>query len=134
VNVADGKQSLLDLVMEVTDGLGAQRVFNTIGSSGSILESLRMLANAGLVVLMATKEKEFAVPSLLISGERAIKTSANAMLSDFSRAVDLLETGMLKVDPLVTHRFPLSRALDAFAVACSKDQNGAIKIVIDCQS
>ena len=45
-----------------------------------------------------------------------------------------LETGMLKVDPLVTHRFPLSRALDAFAVACSKDQNGAIKIVIDCQS
>jgi 2-desacetyl-2-hydroxyethyl bacteriochlorophyllide A dehydrogenase len=134
VNVADGKQSLLDLVMKVTDGLGAQRVFNTIGSSGSILESLRMLANAGVVVLMATKEKEFAVPSLLISGERAIKTSANAMLSDFSRAVDLLETGMLKVDPLVTHRFPLSRALDAFAVACSKDQNGAIKIVIDCQS
>ena len=111
-----------------------QRVFNTIGSSGSILESLRMLANAGVVVLMATKEKEFAVPSLLISGERAIKTSANAMLSDFPRAVDLLETGMLKVDPLVTHRFPLSRAIDAFAVACSKDQNGAIKIVIDCQS
>jgi L-iditol 2-dehydrogenase len=55
-------------------------------------------------------------------------------LSDFPRAVELLETGMVKVDPLVTHRFPLSQALDAFAVACSKDQNGAIKIVIDCQS
>ena len=93
-----------------------------------------MLGNAGAVVLMATREKEFSVPSLLISGERSIKTSANAMLSDFPRAVVLLESGMLKVDPLVTHRFPLSRALDAFAVACNKDQHGAIKVIIDCQS
>jgi threonine dehydrogenase-like Zn-dependent dehydrogenase len=134
VNVADGNRSLADLIMEVTGGLGAQRVFNTVGTSDSILESLRMLANAGVVVLMATKEREFTVPSLLISGERAIKTSANAMLSDFPKAVELLESGMLKVDPLVTHRFPLSRGLDAFAVACSKDRNGAIKIILDCQA
>jgi 2-desacetyl-2-hydroxyethyl bacteriochlorophyllide A dehydrogenase len=134
VNVADGKHNLCDEVMKVTDRLGAHRVFNTVGTSESIVESLQMLANTGVVVLMATKEREFSVPSLLISGERAIKTSANAMLSDFPKAVELLEAGMLKVDPLVTHRFPLSRALDAFAVACSKDQNGAIKIILDCQS
>jgi threonine dehydrogenase-like Zn-dependent dehydrogenase len=93
-----------------------------------------MLANSGVVVLMVTKDREFTVPSLLISGERAIKTSANALLSDFPKAVDLLESGMLMVDPLVTHRFPLSRGLEAFDVACSKDQNGAIKIILDCQS
>jgi threonine dehydrogenase-like Zn-dependent dehydrogenase len=134
VNVADGQRNLLDLVMEVTGGLGAQRVFNTVGASDSILESLRMLANSGVVVLMATKEREFTVPSLLISGERAIRTSSNAMLSDFPKAVDLLESGMLKVDPLVSHRFSLSRGLEAFNVACSKDKNGAIKIILDCQS
>jgi threonine dehydrogenase-like Zn-dependent dehydrogenase len=87
-----------------------------------------------VVVLMATKEREFTVPSLLISGERAIRTSSNAMLSDFPKAVDLLESGMLKVDPLVSHRFSLSRGLEAFNVACSKDKNGAIKIILDCQS
>ena len=134
VNVADGKQNLLDLVMNAHRRTRRPKGVQHVGSSESILESLRMLANAGVVVLMATKEKEFTVPSLLISGERAIRTSANAMLSDFPKAVELLEAGMLKVDPLVTHRFPLSRAIDAFAVACSKDQNGAIKIVIDCQS
>ncbi len=134
VNVADGKQSLLDVVMKATGGLGVQKVFNTVGSSESILESLRMLASAGVVVLMATKDPTFTVPSLMISGERTVKTSSNAMLSDFPRAVELLEAGMLKVDPLVTHRFPLSRAIDAFSVACGKDQNKAIKIIIDCQS
>ena len=134
VNVADGKKNLLDLVMQVTAGCGAQKVFNTVGSTESILESLRMLASRRVVVLMATKEPQFTVPSLLLSGERTMKTSSNALLSDFPKAVDLLEAGMLKVDPLVTHRFPLSRALEAFAVACGKEQNKAIKIIIDCQS
>ncbi len=134
VNVADDNRNLLDLVMKVTGGFGAQRVFNTVGSSESIIESLQMLANLGVVVLMATREEEFVVPSLMISGERAIKTSANALLSDFPKALDLLEMGMLKVDPLVTHRFPLSRAMEAFSVACNKDRHGAVKIILDCQT
>jgi (R,R)-butanediol dehydrogenase/meso-butanediol dehydrogenase/diacetyl reductase/L-iditol 2-dehydrogenase len=83
---------------------------------------------------MATKDPEFSFPSLAISGERSIRTSSNALLSDFPKAVALLEAGMLAVDPLVTHRFPLSRAVDAFAVACSKGANRAIKIILDCQS
>jgi 2-desacetyl-2-hydroxyethyl bacteriochlorophyllide A dehydrogenase len=133
VNVADGKRTLLDSVMQATGGLGVRKVFNTVGSSVSIRESLQMLASGGVVVLMATKDKEFTVPSLLLSGERTMKTSSNAMLSDFPRAVALLEAAMLKIDPLVTHRFPLNQATEAFEVACSKDQSKAIKIVIDCQ-
>jgi threonine dehydrogenase-like Zn-dependent dehydrogenase len=134
VNVADGKQSLRDLVMKITGGLGVQKVFNTVGSRESIRESLEMLAAAGTVVLMATKDPEFSIPSLSISGERCVRTSSNALLSDFPKAVSLLEAGMLAVDPLVTHRFPLNRAIDAFAIACSKDRNKAIKIILDCQS
>jgi 2-desacetyl-2-hydroxyethyl bacteriochlorophyllide A dehydrogenase len=134
VNVADEKGSLLDLVMKATGGRGAQRVFNTVGTRESIEESLRMLASAGVVVLMATKEKEISFPSLLLSGERTLKTSSNALLSDFPRAVALLEASMLKVDPLITHRFPLSKGVEAFRVACNKEQSKAIKIVLDCQS
>jgi threonine dehydrogenase-like Zn-dependent dehydrogenase len=134
VNVAGGKQNLLDAVMRATAGLGVQKVFNTVGTCESIRESLQMLAPAGVVVLMAAKDPEIALSSLMISGERTVKTSANALLSDFPKAVDLLEAGMLKVDPLVTHRFPLGRAVDAFAVACNKDKNKAIKVIIDCQA
>jgi threonine dehydrogenase-like Zn-dependent dehydrogenase len=127
-------QTLLDLVMQVTEGRGVQKVFNTIGSSESILESLRMLAPGGVVVLMATKDREFTIPSLMISGERTLKTSSNALMTDFPKAIALLEAGMLKVDPLVTHTFPLSGAVDAMAVACDKEHSKAIKVVVDCQS
>ena len=70
---------------------------------------------------------------MLLSGQRTIKTSSNALYRDFPKAMQLLRAGLVKVDPLVTHRFPLSRAVEAFAVACNKDGHQAIKIVLDCQ-
>jgi 2-desacetyl-2-hydroxyethyl bacteriochlorophyllide A dehydrogenase len=134
VNVADGKSTLLDAAMCATGGRGVRKVFNTVGTQESIVESLKMLSAGGVVVLMATKDPEISIPSLSISGERAIRTSSNAMLSDFPRAVALMEAGMLDVDSLITHRFPLSRATEAFDVACNKDRSNAVKIVLDCRS
>ena len=134
LNAAVPGQNLRDLVMGSTDGHGVERVFNTVGSSESITESLGLLTNGGVLVLMATKDKDIRFPSLMLSGERAIRTSSNALFSDFPRALDLLRTELLKVTPLVTHRFALSHGIEAFRVACGKEQSGAIKIVLDCQS
>ncbi len=134
LNVADSKQSITDLVKSKTGGLGVDRVYNTVGSHDSIIESLGLLKNAGTVVLMATKNKEISFPSLLLSGERTMKTSTNAMYTDFPRVIELLASGLVKVDPMITHRFDLMDGLKAFETACNKDQTQAIKIVINCES
>jgi L-iditol 2-dehydrogenase len=131
---AGGTPALHERVMQLTDNRGVDKVFNTVGSSESIVESLQMLAPAGVVVLMATKDPQFTIPSLSLSGERTLKTSSNALMTDFPRAVALLEAGMLKVDPLVTHDFPLSRGTEALATACDKQGSKAIKVIVDCQS
>jgi threonine dehydrogenase-like Zn-dependent dehydrogenase len=94
LNVADSGQTYTDLVKKQTGGLGVDRVFNTVGSQDSIVESLALLKNRGLVVLMATKKEEISFPALLLSGERAIKTSTNAMYTDFPRAIELLASGL----------------------------------------
>jgi threonine dehydrogenase-like Zn-dependent dehydrogenase len=86
------------------------------------------------LVLLATKEKEIRFPALLLSGERTLKTSSNAYYSDFSRALDFLATGMIDVEPLISHRLGLSQALEAFQIACNKAESGAIKVVLDCQN
>lgn len=131
VNVAGSKSSLGDLVMQTTGGCGVERIFNTVGSSESILESLRLLDNAGILVLMATRDREIRFPSLMISGERTLRTSSNARFSDFPKALGLLAAGLVKVEPMVTHRFALSRGLEAFEVACDKERTGAIKVMVD---
>jgi threonine dehydrogenase-like Zn-dependent dehydrogenase len=134
LNVSAGSADLRDLVMDKTDSKGVDLAFNTVGTSTSILESLEILKKGGTLVLMAAKDDELGFPSLLLSGERTIKTSSNAMYTDFPKAIEIVSTGQVKVEPLITHRFALSDALSAFEVACSKSQSGAVKIIIDCQS
>ena len=83
--------------------------------------------------MMAAKEDELNIPSLLLSGERTIRTSSNAMYTDFPRVIELVSTGQVKVDPLITHRFDLSDGLKAFEAACNKSTTGAVKVIINCQ-
>jgi threonine dehydrogenase-like Zn-dependent dehydrogenase len=134
LNVSDKKSRLREWVMDTTGGRGVDRVFNTVGSNASIVESLEILAPAGVVVLMVTKEPKLQMPSLLLSGERTIKTSTNAMNTDLPRAIELIARGLVRVEPLITHRFPLTQGVKAFDVACNKDKTGAIKVILDCQS
>ncbi len=134
LNLTASATRLRDLVMEKTNGEGVDLAFNTVGTSASILESLEILKKGGTLVLMAAKEDELRFPSLLLSGERTIRTSSNAMYTDFPRVIELVSAGRVKVEPLITHRFDLSDAIRAFEVACNKDKTGAVKIIIDCQS
>lgn len=134
LNVRNGSKNLFDLVMEKTNHRGVDMSFNTVGTTESILESLKMLKKGGTLILMATKENEICFPSLLLSGERTIKTSSNGLYSDFPRVIELVSVGAVKVDLLITHHFPLSDAVKAFEMACNKDKTGAIKIIIECQS
>jgi 2-desacetyl-2-hydroxyethyl bacteriochlorophyllide A dehydrogenase len=134
LNIADSEQTITDLVKTKTDGLGVDRVFNTVGSQDSIVESLALLKNRGFVILLATKNREISFPALLLSGERMIRTSTNAMYTDFPRAIGLLASSLVRVDPMITHRFNLRDGIKAFETACNKAQTQAIKIILNCQS
>jgi len=135
--VAGQENALFEAVMDQTGGAGVHIVYNTIGTQESIEQSLRMLRKGGTLVLLATKDKQISFPALLLSGERGertIRTSSNAYYSDFPRALEMLASGIVKVDPLISHRLPLTSALDAFQIACNKSQSGAIKVVLDCRN
>ena len=133
LNLSREKTGLVNLVMDKTGREGVNLVFNTIGTTASIVESLKILKKGGTLVLMAMKEDEIRFPALLLSGERTIKTSSNAMYTDFPRVIELVARNTVKVDPLITHRFGLSEGLKAFEVACNKAKTGAIKVIIECR-
>jgi 2-desacetyl-2-hydroxyethyl bacteriochlorophyllide A dehydrogenase len=134
INVAGGDLGLIDVVKAATGGRGVDRVFDTVGAHETMLEGLGALATRGVLVMMATKDDEIHFPALMLSGERTIKTSTNSLYSDFPRAIDLVHSGAVRVDPLVTHRFALRDGVQAFEVAANKAHSGAIKVVLDCRS
>jgi 2-desacetyl-2-hydroxyethyl bacteriochlorophyllide A dehydrogenase len=134
VNVSRNADLFRETVQAATRGEGVELAYDTVGAEESIAHSLSILKKGGVLVLMATKDDEVRFPSLLLTGERAIRTSANARYADFPRAMELLQRKRVQVLPLVSHRFPLSQAVEAFEVACHKSRSGAIKIILECQS
>lgn len=132
IDVSNGKDDeLAKCIQQRTDGQGVEIVFNTVGSSESIAQSLGLVRKGGTLVLLATKEDEIRFPSLKLSGERSIRTSSNAMASDFGRVMRMVESRQVRVEPLITHRFNLDDAPQAFTVACDKKNTGAIKVIIE---
>ncbi len=134
LKLSPGANRFRELVMDQTRGAGVDLVFDTVGTTQTIQEALGLLKKGGTLVLMATKEEDIRFPALLLSAERTLKTSSNALYTDFPRAIECLATGKIRVDPLITHRFALTNALEAFQTACNKSRTGAIKIILDCQS
>ena len=53
----------------------------------------------------------------------------NGGRGQYERALELVRTGRIELEPMVTHRFSLDEIAEAFAVADSKS-GGAIKVVV----
>ena len=64
LNVGDDAVSAMDWVRGILRGRGVNRVFNTVGSNRSVVESLELLENAGVCVLLASKEGELRLPGM----------------------------------------------------------------------
>ena len=105
-------------------------VFDTVGSEDSIRRGLGLLSPGGALVLLSISEKPVSFATIGISGERRILSSANNRYPDFRRAIELLARGLVRVEPLITHRFPLEDGMKAFDVMLRKKEEGAYKVVL----
>ena len=128
--VVSGSSGNLTRLFSAGRGERADIVLDTLGTSDVISHGLSILDKGGIIVLLAVHSGEVTFSPLLINGERRIATSANNRYADFSRAIDLLATGKVRVEHLITHRFPLSRARDAFFVMENKEREKAFKVIL----
>jgi len=124
------KEDPVDRIMSATAGLGADVVFDTVGSAETLGQGLKMLAPAGTLVNMATHATEISLNLLQIGSERVIRSSSNYYFHDFQAALDLAADGRLNLKPLITHRFPLEEVPKAFEILLDREKNHALKVMI----
>jgi len=123
-------QELEDQVMEHTNGSGANVIFDTVGSQETFIQSLKLLRRGGKLILLAVPPQEVSLDPSLLSGERVVMSSANNTYPCFPLAIELMKSGKVKADPIITHQYPISEAIEAFRVAEDKEKHGAVKVVI----
>ncbi len=110
-----------DFVRSVTAGRGADYVFITVGSKAAIEQGFGLISKAGTLVLvgmpasgvMAQFEPlEFANDSQRMLGS---KMGSARIGIDIPRLVDLYQQGRIKLDELISARYPLEQINEACA-------------------
>lgn len=122
-------------VMEITEGRGADIVFDSVGGHAPILDSeVRMLRPQGTLGMIGVRqEATFELSKAHLKELDIIFVFSYACWNyqtEFSIAMTLLETDKLQTTPVVTHTFPLDRIDEAFETARNKTQSKAIKVTI----
>ncbi len=132
--VLDGRDedagALAAEVLAWSAGRGVHAVFDSTGDRALQEAGLRMLAPGGSLMLMAGAAEGLRIDPAALAGERTVTTSSNNLRSEFERGLDLLASGTVRVEPMITHVFSLTDAARAFEVAAGKHRTGAIKVLI----
>jgi Zn-dependent alcohol dehydrogenase len=111
-----------DTVKKLTGGRGADFVFVTVGSVAAIQQGFSYTAMRGTTVIIGLpnyKDTFTFAPMDIIPTEKNIiggfMGAANLKI-DIPNLVTMYQTGRLKLDELVTGRYPLDRINDVFAM------------------
>ena len=118
-------------VRELTEGRGADAVIVAVGGSGLIRPAMDATRPGGRVLLFAQT-----VRGEVIVDPAAICVDEKTLLGSYSASVDLQEDSVsfvmsceMDLERLISHRFPLSNALEALDLA-AHPQPDSMKIVI----
>jgi 2-desacetyl-2-hydroxyethyl bacteriochlorophyllide A dehydrogenase len=121
-----------DAVAQIRDGLPHRPdiVFDCVANQGSIDQAIALALKGGTVVVEGVPRGAVQIPLHLVQ-DRELRLQGTAMYvrEDVERAIDLIASGDVPAQRLVTRTFPLDQAEQAFrAAAEGVDGEPAVKI------
>lgn len=129
--VKAGQPDTLQQIQALTEGRGADYVIITVGSARAAQEAIPMAGPRGMIIMvgLAPRGETITIPPML-PGERMLTGSGMGttnLSQDVPKLVDLYLAGKLKLDELITERYPLERINEAIE---SVERGEALRNVI----
>jgi len=104
----------------LTDGAGADLAFETSGNTKAQAQVPDALGFGGKAVFVGFGAREPSInPSAIIGKQLVLMGSFVASVNDYWDIVDFIRGQQLPLEKMITHRFPLSEASEAFRLADS---------------
>jgi L-iditol 2-dehydrogenase len=123
-------QAVVDKVMELTDGRGADVVVSAAGNDPMVLEeAMQIAAKRGQILYFAATLSDPVTLNLDVIHYRELTLvgSHDSTTANYETALALLKTGAMQVESLITHRFPLDQIQEAFEFARKR---AGIKVLV----
>jgi L-iditol 2-dehydrogenase len=124
-----GDNSQLSEMRAATNGRGVDVAFEVAGEQETVDTSVAVVIPGGKVILVgipADDQTSFSASTARRKG-LTIKL-VRRMKHTYPRAIELVSKGLVDVRSIVTHRFPLTQATEAFRVA---ERREGLKIMIE---
>ncbi len=131
--VNSSKQDAVEAVLNLTEGRGADYTFVTVGNSTVISQASLMVHSSGVVVVAGmpgNDDVKFTLNAHDMTCGRTLigsKMGSTRLTVDVPRLVELYQQGRLKLDELITQRYPLEKINEAII---SMEQGEALRNVI----
>lgn len=125
-----GDNSQLDEVRAATRGRGVDVAFEAAGVQETVDVSVAAVLNGGKVMLVGIPDDERTSFSASAARRKGLTIKlVRRMKHTYPRAIELVSKGLVDVRSLVTHRFPLERAGEAFQTA---ERREGLKVMVEC--
>ena len=125
-----GREDAVKKVLDLTQGYGCDVYIHNSGHPSGVIQGLKMVRKHGTFVEFSVFSAETSVDWSII-GDRKEMTIIGSHISGqegYPVAIDMLAKGVIKVDKIVTHEYPLSGFMDAMALAAEGKES--IKVVL----
>ena len=115
------EESLEERVMKDTAGRGADVAFVAVGATAAVKQATRIIKKRGTITVVGIFGEEAPIDmTWLVRRELKIQGAYDARPANFPQSIELIAKGQIDVDSVLTHRFSLDQAEEAFRVAIDK--------------
>jgi L-iditol 2-dehydrogenase len=129
--VCPGREDAVARVHELTEGRGANAVIVAVGAPPAIELGLQVAGICGSVNLFAGTYPPTTMPvdpNLIHYKQLSVVGSHDFTPDNFTTALKMLATGRVRVEPLISHEFPLERLQEAFEMVTERQ---GLKLMIN---
>ncbi len=120
-------EDLEAVVMEETNGSGADIVIEAVGRPDTIAESVRLVRSAGKIMMVGIPAGPVSFDFVHLVRREVDLLTSDASLYAYERIHELVAKKVLDVRPLITHTFPFEQAIEAIETSKAQD---AVKVLI----
>ncbi|MFZ3135935.1 MAG: alcohol dehydrogenase catalytic domain-containing protein [Thermodesulfovibrionales bacterium] len=123
-----GKYSI-DMLKNINDDRLADLVIVSAASQQAVDNALSSVNRKGKILFFAVPETDISIPSLLFwRDEITVTFSYGAAPDDLKQAINLIDSGMINVREMITHRVPLSSIIQGFKLVA--EAKNSLKVVV----
>jgi L-iditol 2-dehydrogenase len=117
-------------LLAATGGRGIDVAFEVAGDQGAVDDAFSTVIPGGKVVLVGIPGDDKTSFTASVARHKGLTIKlVHRMKHTYPRAIALVSQRMVDVSTLVTHRFHLAQAVEAFAVA---ERREGLKVIVEC--